>query len=108
MPFTGAAAWRRAAVFITSPAAIHSPALGLAPRATTTSPVLMPMRTESCRPGFSAFIRASRSRIAKAAWIARSGSSSWAMGAPNSAIIASPAIFSTVPPNRSSSARARV
>jgi len=48
-----------------------------------------------------------QSRIASAARTARSGSSSCATGAPNNAITASPMNFSTVPPNRSSSARSR-
>jgi class 3 adenylate cyclase len=40
-----------------------------------------------------------------AARTARSGSSSWAAGAPKTAITASPMDFSTVPPRRSSSSR---
>jgi hypothetical protein len=48
-----------------------------------------------------------QSRIASAARTARSGSSSWEAGAPNSAITASPMNFSTVPPNRTSSVRSR-
>ena len=51
--------------------------------------------------------RRAKSRIASAARTARSGSSSWAVGAPKSAITASPMNFSTVPPWRSSSARTR-
>ena len=101
IPFTGAAACSRAAVFTTSPAAIPSPSAGRAPSVTSASPVLTASRT---------WIRSSprtQSRIANAASTARSGSSSCATGAPNSAITASPMNFSTVPPNRSSSDRNR-
>ncbi len=101
IPFTGAAACSRAAVFTTSPTAIPSPSTGRAPSSTSASPVLTASRT---------WIRSSprtQSRIASAASTARSGSSSRAAGAPNSAITASPMNFSTVPPNRSSSARNR-
>ncbi len=100
-PFTGAAACSRAAVFTTSPAAIPSPSVGRAPNVISASPVFTASRT---------WIRSSartQSRIASAARTARSGSSSWVSGAPNSAITASPMNFSTVPPNRSSSARNR-
>ena len=41
MPSLGAADWMRAAVFITSPAADHSPSLGRAPSMTSASPVLI-------------------------------------------------------------------
>ena len=47
MPFTGAAACRRAAVLTTSPDAIPSPASGRASSATSASPVVTPMRTSS-------------------------------------------------------------
>jgi hypothetical protein len=100
-PFTGAAACNRAAVFTTSPAAIPSPCPGRAPSVTSASPVFTPTRTWTW-PSSRA-----QSRIASAARTARSGSSSCAAGAPNSAITASPMNFSTVPPNRSSSARSR-
>jgi hypothetical protein len=45
IPSTGAADWIRAAVFITSPATIDSPAAGLASSATSASPVATPIRT---------------------------------------------------------------
>ena len=50
----------------------------------------------------ASFISAIAVRIASAARTARSGSSSCATGAPNSAITASPMNFSTVPPKCSS------
>ncbi len=65
---------------------------------TTTSPVFTPIRSAS--DGSSS---GRRSRIASAAWSARSAWSSSAAGAPNAAITASPANFSTVPPTRSTS-----
>ncbi len=58
-------------------------------------------------PGSCSFISASASRIASAARTALSGSSSCVVGAPNTAITASPMNFSTVPPRRSSSSRSR-
>ena len=100
-PFTGAAACMRAAVLTTSPATIASPSAARAPRLTSASPVLTAIRT--C----SASCSCAQSRIASAARTARSGSSSWAVGAPKTAITASPMNFSTVPPWRSSSARTR-
>ena len=63
----------------------------------SASPVVIP--TRSSRSSSTA-----KSRIASAARTARSGSSSCAVGAPKSAITASPMNFSTVPPWRSSSA----
>ena len=66
---------------------------------TSASPVLTAIRTCS-----SSSSRA-QSRISRAARTARSGSSSWAMGAPKRATTASPMNFSTVPPKRSSSVR---
>jgi len=88
-------------VFTTSPAAIPSPAVGRAPRLISASPVLTPIRT------WMLLSSRAQSRIASAARTARSGSSSCATGAPNTAITASPMNFSTVPPNRSSSLRRR-
>ena len=101
MPFVGAAVCRRAAVLTTSPDAMPSPASGRAPSATRASPVVIPMRTSSSPAS------AKVSRMESAARTARSGSSSCATGAPNTAITASPMNFSTVPPNRSSSERTR-
>jgi hypothetical protein len=77
-----------------------SPSTGLAPSATSASPVFAAVRICSS-PSLSA------SRIASAARTARSGSSSCATGAPKTAITASPMNFSTVPPCRSISARSR-
>ena len=57
-----------------------------------------PARSES-----SAFSSASRRCMASAHRIARSGSSSCTIGAPNAATTASPMNFSTVPPNRRTS-----
>ena len=99
-PLTGAALCSRAAVFTTSPDAMPSPASGRASSDTSASPVVIPTRSSS--PSSIA-----KSRIASAARTARSGSSSCAVGAPNSAMTASPMNFSTVPPWRSSSARTR-
>ena len=84
----------------TSPEAMPSPSAGLAPRETSASPVVIPTRSSSSSS-------TANSRIASAARTARSGSSSCAVGAPKSAITASPMNFSTVPPWRSSSARTR-
>jgi hypothetical protein len=103
MPLTGAAVWRRAAVLTTSPATIPSPSAGRAPSDTSASPVVTAIRT--CSWGWSS---RTQSRIASAARMARSGSSSCATGAPKTAITASPMNFSTVPPKRSSSERSRV
>jgi hypothetical protein len=89
--FTAAAPWSRAPVLITSPAAIDSPASGWASTRTSASPLLTPIRTST--PSSNA-----HSRIASAARTARSGSSSCVVGAPNSAMTASPMNFSTVPP----------
>ncbi len=101
-PFTGAADCSRAVVFTTSPEAMPSPASGRAPREISASPVLTAMRSWR-----SASSSRTQSRIASAARTARSGSSSWAVGAPKSATTASPMNFSTVPPKRSSSFRRR-
>ncbi len=71
--------------------------VGRASSETSASPVVIPTRSSS--PSSTA-----KSRIASAARTARSGSSSCAVGAPKSAMTASPMNFSTVPPRRSSSA----
>src|SRR5215213_5801944 len=101
MPFTGAADWRRAAVLTTSPATRPRSPPGFSSSETSTSPVFSAIRTSSSS---SSRIQ---SRIASAARTARSGSSSWATGAPKTAITASPMNFSTVPPRCSSSERRR-
>ena len=100
---TGAAPCRRAAVFITSPAAIPSPSTARDPRTTRASPVFTAVRMWRSSHSCSAFSASTALLIASAARTARSGSSSWATGAPKSATTASPMNFSTVPPN----ARAR-
>ena len=104
-PPTGAAPWRRAAVLTTSPATIPSPRSGRAPRATTASPVVTAARTATSRPSPRSPSMVSRMR--SAARTARSASSSCAMGAPKTAMTASPMNFSTVPPKLSMSALTR-
>ena len=98
IPLTGATPCSREAVFTTSPVTNPSPCSGRAPSETTASPVLMPIRTLRSRAGSSALASAIASRIRSPARIARSASSSWASGAPKTAITASPMNFSTVPP----------
>jgi hypothetical protein len=100
IPSTGAFDWSRAAVLTTSPATMPSPSSGRAPSETSAWPVLTPMRSWS-----SACSSRIQSRMASAARTARSASSSWETGAPNTAITASPMNFSTVPSKRSSSSR---
>ena len=85
----------RAAVLTASPATMPCCS---APIVTATSPVTMP--TRMARSGIArsepiASIRATSSRPARTA---RSASSSWAVGTPQTAITASPMNFSTVPP----------
>ena len=104
-PPTGAAPWRRAAVLTTSPATIPSPRSGRAPRATTASPVVTAARTATSRPSPRSSSMVSRMR--SAARTARSASSSCAVGAPKTAMTASPMNFSTVPPKLSMSALTR-
>ena len=90
----------REVVLTTSPATA-SPTCGPVPKETTASPVLTAMRTAmvgSLRRS-SSIVR----RICNAARTARTGSSSWAIGAPNTPITASPMNLSSVPPNRSRS-----
>ncbi|OLE30652.1 MAG: hypothetical protein AUG43_02675 [Actinobacteria bacterium 13_1_20CM_3_68_10] len=69
--------------------------------------MLTAIRTSSSSVGSASLSSTIASRIAIAARTARSGSSSWAIGAPKSATTASPMNFSTVPPWRSSSCRRR-
>ena len=95
------------AVLTTSPVASPSPSSGAAPSAITASPVSTPTRTASPSPGSASFRSAIASKIRSPARTARSGSSSWATGAPKTAITASPMNFSTVPPNPSTSRRSR-
>ena len=85
-----AADWMREAVLTRSPATIPWP---WAPSVTAASPVRTPAR--AFRPGSSSGTAATRSRPARTA---RSASSSCAIGAPQTAITASPMNFSIVPP----------
>ena len=85
-------------MFTTSPATL-SPTCGPAPKATTASPLSIPIRTASgwagrAEPASSAIV----SWILIAASTARIGSSSWATGAPNTPSTASPMNLSIVPP----------
>ena len=66
----------------------------------TTSPVLTPMRrpTGAPPPRSSSSTRRTARCIASAARTARSGSSSWATGAPKTAMMPSPVSLSTCPP----------
>ena len=88
----------RSATFTTSPVTNDPPARD-APA--TTSPVLTPMRIAS----FPSKSSPKRCCIASAACRALSAWSSSAAGAPKTAITASPANFSTVPPVSSISSR---
>ena len=94
-------------MFTTSPATSPSPCSGRAPSATTASPDSTPTRTAKLSSASSWFRSAIASKMRKPARTARSGSSSWATGAPKTAITASPMNFSTVPPNLSTSRRSR-
>ena len=61
----------------------------------------MPTRSEKLTPAaasMSVLISSIAACIARPARTARSGSSSWATGAPNTAITLSPMYLSTVPP----------
>ena len=95
----GAADCSRAAVLTTSPATMPSPSAG---RATSIDDRLAGVDPDPHLELLAAH-RVTQERIASAARTARSGSSSCATGAPNTAITASPMNFSTVPPCRSSS-----
>ena len=66
----------------------------------TTSPVAIPIRTWSGSPATDpSTVAQAASRIASAQWAARSASSSWPCGQPNTANTASPMNFSRVPSN---------
>ena len=101
----GASDCIRDAVFTTSPATA-SPTWGPEPNATIASPVFTATRTASS--GSTRRRSSIDSRIRSPARTARTGSSSWAMGAPNTPMAASPMNLSRVPPNRSMSAFTRV
>ena len=95
-----AAPWRRLAVFTMSPA---TRPWFVAPIITAASPVTTPARAWIPGPSWRTASTSSR-----AARTARSASSSWAVGAPHTAITASPMNFSTVPPYRPITCEARV
>ena len=96
----GSAAFcRRSATFTASPVTNDDPPSCGGP--TTTSPVLTPTRRRSWPSKRSRIRRCMASPV----WSARSAWSSSAAGAPNTAMTASPANFSTVPPVSSISSR---
>ena len=112
----------RLAVLTTSPIAVIAPPARSAP--TSTSPVLTPIRIRICGTVLMAIGSASGSSSASASTVAgaiaamvccmrnaartaRSASSSWAIGAPNRATMASPTILSTRPPNSAMSSTSR-
>ena len=99
-----AASWSRLAVFTTSPMAVYSRPARTVP--TSTSPVLMPTRMRTGTPP-SAAMPAMVCCMRSPARTARSASSSWATGAPNSATMASPTTLSTRPPKSSMSSARR-
>ena len=86
----GATDWSRAAVLTRSPATMP---WFVAPSVTAASPVRTPARAWIAGPRLR-----TASTSSSAARTARSASSSWATGAPQTAITASPMNFSTVPP----------
>ena len=103
--WAGAACSRRAATLTVSP--VTSRCRVPASLEAITVPVLTPVRFASVTPQFfssSTFSTSRRSFISSAPRTARSASSSWAVGMPNTAMIASPMNFSTVPPWRSRAA----
>ncbi|HVG66096.1 MAG TPA: adenylate/guanylate cyclase domain-containing protein, partial [Actinomycetota bacterium] len=93
----------REAVLTTSPTtpSVASPGA----RSTSASPVVMPTRTARSRAGRAWLSSAMAASMPRAQRTARSGSSSWATGAPNTAMTPSPMNLSRVPPRRSISAR---
>ncbi len=90
-----AACCRRAATLTASPVTRKSRPMS---EPVATTPVLTPTRRIRSWPWRRA-MPVSRDRMPSAARTARSGSSSCAVGTPNTAMIASPMNFSTVPPN---------
>jgi hypothetical protein len=97
-PLTGATPCSREAVLTTSPTTPSLSEPGA--RATSASPVLMPIRTASSSAGCAWFSSAIASSMRSAHRTARSGSSSWTAGTPNTAMTASPMSLSRVPPTR--------
>ena len=84
-----------------TPLSLRSAETRISPR---TSPVFTPIRAARPTPwsrSRSWFSVSNAVRIPSAARTARSASSSWSCGIPNTAITASPMNFSTVPPCRS-------
>ena len=106
MPPIGATPCSRDAVFTTSPIAMPC-SDDSAPTETTATPVSIPIRTASGRSWFVSLSSSITGGIRSALKTARCASSSWATGAPYTAITASPMNFSTVPPKRSISRRTR-
>ena len=103
-----AACCRRAATFTASPVARDPPARS---SPTTTSPVFTPTRIAMLEAELARrdlVERRERAVISPAARTARSASSSWSTGTPNTATTASPMNFSTVPPWRSITVAHRV
>ena len=96
----GAACSRRAAVLTGSPVTSRWPAVG---SPATTSPVWTPVRFASRTPHVALQLVVEplqRARMLAAARTARSASSSWTVGSPKTAMMASPMNFSMVPPWR--------
>ena len=90
-----AALWSREATFTVSPTTVYASPTAPA----STSPVFTPTRSWKSTPaGSPALISAIAACIPSPARTARSASSSWATGAPNSAMTLSPMYLSTVPP----------
>ena len=94
---TAAASDSREAVFTVSPTTVYD---SDACTPASTSPVLRPTRSPSRRPppSSSATSRPTSRCMLTAARTARSASSSWAVGAPKTAMIPSPVSLSTWPP----------
>ena len=90
-----AALWTREAELTVSPSTMPSATL---PMVTATSPVTTPPRASSPSRPASRPSAGTNETISNAARTARSASSSFAVGAPQTAITASPMNFSTVPP----------
>ena len=99
-----AADCRREAVLTRSPATIPCP---VAPIVTAASPVKTPARARRrCAASTPGSRLATVVTSSSADRTARSASSSWAVGAPQTAMTASPMNFSIVPPCRSTISRA--
>ena len=93
----GAADSKRCAVLTASPTTVYARWTSPASRPATTSPVFTPIRSASRTPyvrSRSSFRWRIDACIASAAWIARSASSSCEIGAPNTAMTASPMYLS--------------